>query len=264
MAYREVGVAVVPAHGMKIIFVVFGSRPGVLPALYDPSGGVVYLSSERYKWAAGGSWIQDVKQVSITQGDAGAAWTPYALTVPAPADPNAAFHVGFNDGSATLDVKLNPRADIAWLPANVHLNPAVAGTGDQPPPTAPIAAGPPNLIVTYNENSLDITVVGDQPQSIVGLDIAGGGQMIASPMWNNPNILLDPMFAIPPGHCLQAWRYDVAVNNTVPAECTKRVEVIYIMQPSMFWMTADFEVRYKGIVLKTCTAAAGRCEVHIP
>lgn len=261
VGFREVGAAIVDAHGTKLIYIVFGSRPGVVPTLYDPNSGVVYVSSERYKWSAGGAWLQDVTQVSVTQGGAAPTWSPYALTVPAPADANAAFHVSLTDGTTTLEADLNPRADIAWLPSTTHLNPAVAG--QTPPPQAPPAL-PPNVVVTYNDKSLEITVIGSAPVNLVGFDIAGGGKLIASIHWEAPGLLVSPLNATPPGACLQVWRYDILVEYVRPAECQHIDEVIYLMPLELFWLTGDFELRYKGVVLTTCKMGAGRCEALVP
>lgn len=50
---REIGVAAVVHPWGHIYIVVFGSRPDVLPALVDPAGKTVYLTTDAYQYGAG-------------------------------------------------------------------------------------------------------------------------------------------------------------------------------------------------------------------
>src|SRR5690606_7924565 len=86
-AFREVGAAVVPvAGGGNLYIIVVGSRPGVLPALMDVETRQVYLTSERYRWAATGDWMQAVTRVQLVSSEAGPSalegWLPRRRTGP--------------------------------------------------------------------------------------------------------------------------------------------------------------------------------------
>jgi uncharacterized protein YkwD len=122
-AYREVGVAALPHPYGFLYIVVLGARPNVLPVLIDPVESQLYLSTERYEYAATGGGIQEVVQVQVLPSAEGpvddAAWTPWALTLPAPEGLGVPFYVVYSDGINQLITEVNPAVDVAWLPSNL-------------------------------------------------------------------------------------------------------------------------------------------------
>jgi uncharacterized protein YkwD len=122
-AYREIGVAALPHPYGFLYIVVLGARPNVLPALIDPVGGLLYLSTERYEYASTGGGIQEVVQVQVIPSADGpvddAAWMPWALTLPAPEGLGGPFYVVYSDGINRVSTEVNPAVDVAWLPANL-------------------------------------------------------------------------------------------------------------------------------------------------
>jgi len=122
-AYREIGVAVLPHPYGHIYMVTFGGRPNVLPALIDPVAGMLYLSSERYKWSAGGTWIHEVTQIQVLPSAESApdpnGWIPFRVMMPIPEGVGTEFAVAYSDGSVQLIVSVNTATGIAWLPANL-------------------------------------------------------------------------------------------------------------------------------------------------
>jgi uncharacterized protein YkwD len=122
--YREIGAALADYQGYQLYIVVFGSRPGILPALVDPIGQALYLTSERYRYASGGTWIQDVSQVQVNPADVTASeWMSWQLALPYAFD-SRVFPVFYTDGAATAKTDVDPNLDIAWLVPNLKLNPA--------------------------------------------------------------------------------------------------------------------------------------------
>jgi hypothetical protein len=122
-AYREVGVAVLPHPYGHIYIVSFGSRPNILPALIDPSSGMLYLSSERYRWSAGGTWIHEVTRIQVLPSPESTpdpnGWIPFRVMMPIPDGVGTEFAVAYSDGAVQLIVSVNRATSIAWLPANL-------------------------------------------------------------------------------------------------------------------------------------------------
>lgn len=69
-AYREVGVAAVPYKNQHIFIVVFGGRPNILPALFDPRDGqTIYLSNESFEYANFFDSIHSVVSIQLFNAD---------------------------------------------------------------------------------------------------------------------------------------------------------------------------------------------------
>lgn len=258
VGYREIGVGVAPTSLGSIMIVVFGSRPGVLPALFDPASGLLYLSSERYKWSANGSWIHDVTEIAIPEHvGQEPEWSPWRLTVAAPTNRSVPYQIKFTDGTTTLEEQVDPRIDIAWLPSTVGLNGVV-------PEVLPAPSEPPNINIVYNGNLLQIVNIGREPLNLFGLDIAGSGYLLSATAWNNADLLRFGLDHLQAGTCLQVHRYDIVTDMTLPAGCTYLELSIYLMPDKLFWANADFDVRYNGVVLNVCKAGQGVCPVSLP
>lgn len=122
-AYREVGVAVLPHPYGHIYIVSFGGRPNILPTLLDPVSGMLYLSSEQYRWSAGGTWIHDVTRIQVLPSPASNpdpnGWIPFRVMMPIPEGIGPEFAVAYSDGTVQLIVSVNRATSIAWLPANL-------------------------------------------------------------------------------------------------------------------------------------------------
>jgi hypothetical protein len=121
--YREVGITAIPMEfGGYFYMAVLASRPDVLPALVDPSSGRLYLTSERYRWSAGGAWIHEVTQVQVLPSASSpidpAAWQPWQASIPAP-QTQGPFAVAYSDGVVQVIIPVDPQGDIAWLPGNL-------------------------------------------------------------------------------------------------------------------------------------------------
>ncbi len=291
-AFREVGVAVLPHSLGDLYLVVLGARPDVLPVLYEPQSGILYLSSERYRWAAGDR-IQDVTGIQVlaspTSAIDPAAWQPWSLTTAAPPLSAAPFAVALTDGPHQVITEVNPVVDIAWLPGNLGLaaggmaaapqnnaaaTPAAPAPG-QPPQTAQPTAVPPtpapptitaagdgstDILLVYDAVSLTIVNVSGDTFDLTGLVLSGGGTSVPIEQWATQWLTV-PLNEFPAGDCLQIWRWDYTDPGQAP-ECRYRRSAIYIQPEKLFW-TGPFELRQGDAVLAACVPGLARCEADL-
>jgi uncharacterized protein YkwD len=123
--FREIGVAAVPHPWGHIYIVVFGGRPDVLPALYDPQQNVLYLTQDVFKFGPG-----NVPAMQVTLFDAAGRPLnngqplPWSPTLPVPPNTGGKLYVLYNDGSAQALAEVDLREDQAVLPEEM---PAGAG-----------------------------------------------------------------------------------------------------------------------------------------
>jgi uncharacterized protein YkwD len=133
-SYREAGVAGVP-HGDMIIYVVnFGSRPGVLPVMVDPTHNELVLTSELYTYAHIGEWIKNVTHYQVIPDVGGTpaenAWQDYRSTIPLEFNERA-FSVALTDGEYQIVVDVDPQADYVWIPEDLSIFTEVAEADDR-------------------------------------------------------------------------------------------------------------------------------------
>ncbi len=118
--YREIGVAVRPVLAGNLYLVLLGSRPDVLPALVDPLGEKLYLTSEQFRFSGGTGWIQRVTEVQILASPddepATDAWVPYEPSLPLPEDVAGTFAVAYTDGTHQVITEVRPAIDVVWTP----------------------------------------------------------------------------------------------------------------------------------------------------
>lgn len=121
--YREIGVAVADHQYGHFYMIVFGSRPDVLPTLYDPSDGIVFLSAELHSYAAGGSFMMQPTTYQLAENAQSTAspeaWQPWVTRVRVPADLGSLFDVLYTDGIHQVRFTVDENATIVWLPTNI-------------------------------------------------------------------------------------------------------------------------------------------------
>jgi len=280
-AFREIGAAVLPYAGGNLYVVTFGARPGVLPALLDTDTNTVYLTSERYRWAATGDWMQAVTRMQLVGGEIveeapAEGWLPWVLTLSPPEQTRPPLFVALSDGLRNLIVEAVAGANKLWPPEGAQ---AVAAAGDgaeeddsappspgvtQTPLPTPAAAVPstPDVLIAYDENSLALINVSEERQDLSGLVLAGQGDPFPVTRWQT-QWLGSPLNSFPSGQCLQVWHFSVG-DPGAPEGCTIRSSVIYVAAEARFWLDGDFEVRRNGQALATCSGGTGFCEVTLP
>ena len=289
-AYREIGVAAVPYNGQHFIIVVFGSRPNVLPALVDPTEErSVFLSSEEFEYANNFNAIRDATEVMVfdTDGrplyDEPVAWAN-EITVPESAgdevfillsdgehevlsavdfDEDQAILPGYLPGVAVVDVgvpdaKPTPIGSIEDAvqeaqPAPVEPTPAA--------PTPEPTTAPPDLLILYTGDTLDVLNVSGVAMDWQALELVGGVTFSFS-QWARVTDI--PLGAIPPNHCAQIRSGGITGDVVVPDGCRWVRSLIQIGADRLFWALGPFEVRRNGVTLATCQPGAGVCPVSVP
>jgi uncharacterized protein YkwD len=284
--YREIGVAVRDHPLGHLYIITFGSRPNVLTALYEPLSGLVYLSSERYRWAPGGDWILDVLDVGIrregeTETDPNREF-PWQLYLRAPDDDASRFSVAYSDGVHQVVVDVNRGVDVAWYPDN--LPPETAAVAEAPAPaeggaetggeateepaaaestsTPEPATAASTVRIGYDAHSLYILNTSDEPVDLSGLTFEGGGMSLPATRWDT-QWLTAPLSEFPGSDCLVVFAWDQA-DPGQPPECRYRRSVILVSGTETFWATDDFDVQQDGEVIGQCAAGEGTCEVTLP
>lgn len=143
--YREVGAAALPRGTDTLYIIVFGARPNVLPAFYSALEGRLYLSNERYQYAAGGPRIQNVSQVRLFGADGQPLtpdWIPWQSVMDVPPGAGDTVYVLYSDGQRLALAEANAKDGSLVLPA---LLPPAAVIGT---PTPPLLAASPTTTPT--------------------------------------------------------------------------------------------------------------------
>lgn len=137
--YREIGVAAIPFGSDTLFIVVFGARPNVLPAFYNPQDGQLYLSSERYRYAAGGTWVQAPTQVRLfaTDGQPISDWMPWQAMMPLPKGTGSIVFILYTDGQQQALAEVVLKDNVTILPGILP--------GGLPPTATPAAPSAPIL-----------------------------------------------------------------------------------------------------------------------
>ena len=267
--YREVGVAAVPyaRNGIKghVFVAVLGARPNVLPAMADPSAGVLYLTDETYRGARNQT-IRGVQQYRLFD-EAGRpltnGWASWAPQVALPANAGNEIHVLYSDGDrqtmadASLvgsDIPL-PAYEEAWrLKAVAQIIPTAAPT---PTPTPP---PPPRIRIAYNNYGLTLLNTVPTRADVRSLRLLGdNGSLIVNDMRPPNNGTLR---SLPMNSCL-TYGLD-SPRLDIPDECRYRSQTVATLRSQLFWTRGDFTVYRGDELLATCRQADEECEFDLP
>lgn len=279
-AYREVGIAAIPiSRGGYIYIVVLGSRPGVLPSLYDPETGLIHMTRERYPFASAFNGLKTPTQVRFFD-EAGRAllngqWVDWAEQMRIPPGAGSKVYLLLSDGTYDAMSEVDLNTDLIWLPELIPtLTPTFTPTATFTPsrtptpritntPTitpTPTPAPGPELLFLYDDQSLTMINVERYTVSLTGLEIIGSNITLPAYWW--PNF---EEFAFRSRTCVQAYSSAVSQPPRRPDECRLVTNQHGRLRPDQrFWLNANFEVRQNGKVIGKCEAAAGRCIVDLP
>ena len=261
-AFREVGAAVVPvAGGGNLYIIVVGSRPGVLPALMDVETRQVYLTSERYRWAATGDWMQAVTRVQLVSSEAGPSalegWLPWTLAITPPDGTVPPIFVALSDGLRELIVRVVEGRGGLWFPSVAAAPTAPVPAGTAPSDTATPVPGVPStptrtptplptptpdarrdVLLLYDNTSLALLNVSGGRLDISRLVLRRGGQTFPVTRWQT-EWLGAPLNAFPDRHCLHVWGFGYGDPGR-PEDCISRSSVIYISPAERLWLEGEF------------------------
>ncbi len=302
--YREVGVGTAPHRDGHLLIVVLGARPNVLPAQLDPVNRVLYLSTERYRWAGSSpDWVHDVTGVRLfdLQGrPLNAGWQAWQPVLSLPANAGERLYVLYTDGVQQALAEVETPADLVLLPDTLAAVVALAETVTQAavagPPTRPDAAPPPpagdaEIVPPAAATAAptptarptatptpgtrrDVVIVYDS-RSLAVLNASGAAVDLSALVLAYPGgqlavtawestFLNVPLSAFPTGDCLQAWSWNEASDPPKPDACRYLRSILTLNPSRLFWTRADFDVQWNGTWLATCAAGSGECAVALP
>lgn len=112
---REIGVAAVPHVWGHIYIVVLGSRPDVLPALFDPRSEQLYLTQDVWKYGTGFVPPTQIRFLG-ENGDPLTDWQDWQPSVPLPEGVGSRFYVQYADGSSEITTEVDLERDYLILP----------------------------------------------------------------------------------------------------------------------------------------------------
>ncbi|MBI5667631.1 MAG: hypothetical protein HZC41_06450 [Chloroflexi bacterium] len=112
---REVGVAAVPHQWGHIYIVVLGSRPDVLPALFDPRSQQLYLTQDVWKYGPGFVPPMQIRFLD-ENGDPLTDWQDWQPSLPLPEGVSSRFYVQYHDGSREITTEVDLERDYIILP----------------------------------------------------------------------------------------------------------------------------------------------------
>lgn len=288
-AYREIGVGIVPHPYGSLWIVVFGSRPGVLPAFTQPQTGVLYLSNETYQRAAADGWVQNANLYQILDNAdisvETTAWVSWTAQTALPTTALSAFNVAYSDGTREAITLVDPVKDILWVSSTIAaaqegalvlraineqavlIAPTITPTALREVTSVPtsVPASSDSLLLIYSDRSL--TVMNNTSRALDLTDIviesADGERSIPLTSWDNQFATV-PVSFFPALGCVQVWSWNETTALATARECRSRRSVISVSPSSLFWATGEFVVRDSTTVLATCSPTASQCVVPLP
>jgi uncharacterized protein YkwD len=291
-AYREVGVAAIPQRfGRYIIVAVFGSRPNVLPAMVSPVDGSLYLTNERYAFAAGSKdAILDADRVRLFDADGRPMgnWTAWQSKIQLPAEASDLVSVLYWDTARDIQALsiVTYREARVWLPGYVPtatatptptLTPTQTFTptpvmSPTPTPTPTLTLTPtntpippPEILLIYDDRALTLLNQSIRTLDVYRLSLSGSGTTLEGSWWQDV-MSVQQLVIFQPGSCLQVWSFEAHVSPPIrPPECQSFIGVRgHLAANSRFWLQGSFEVRHQGQLITTCPIGPNRCEVDLP
>lgn len=268
--YREIGVAALPHPFGHLYVAVLGAEPDVLPALVHPETGELHLSNELSRYATWNTWIQEVTEVRLFDGQGRPLqrdWIPWTETMELPDDVGDKVYVLYTDGNVEVMSEVDLVRDIIVLPGHypppdpallIQLTPQATLA-----PTATLEPPRPEVLILYDNRSLTVVNQSRLTLNLGYLELEGAGMTLPMTTWSdvgNANI-----YQFPAGDCVQAWAGGEFNAPRKPDECGVRRSARSNLRPNqLFWLEGDFTVLDDGQVVATCQLGARRCEVDLP
>jgi uncharacterized protein YkwD len=268
--YREIGVAALPHPFGHLYVAVLGAEPDVLPALVHPETGELHLSNELSRYATWDTWIQEVTEVRLFDGQGRPLqddWIPWSETVELPEDVGDKVYVLYTDGNVEVMSEVDLERDIIVLPGHypppdpallIQLTPqaTLAPTLTPEPPR-------PEVLILYDNRSLTVVNQSRLTLNLGYLELEGAGMTLPMTTWSDVGTA--NIYQFPAGDCVQAWAGGEFNSPRKPGECRVLRSGRSNLRPNqLFWLNGNFNVLLDGEVIATCEQGSRRCEVDIP
>lgn len=233
-AFREVGIAVIENRGWLLGYVVLGSRPGVLPVMYDPARRMLYLTidvsyySDRFTPTRVQLYGQDGKRLHEDE------WWVWAPHIPLPANATENVIVVVTDGIIFVETAVNLDAARTYpsdpLPTPVANPTATLVPVLQTIAPVPVATSTPqsanfDLAFVYGNDSIALINQSDRNLNILPLTInATLINKTFTSTWLGAFSRVS-LSTFPPQRCLQAWSFDTTL---IPPRCQRVVRYAFL------------------------------------
>ncbi|KXK50255.1 MAG: hypothetical protein UZ13_02650 [Chloroflexi bacterium OLB13] len=278
--YREVGIAALPiSFGRYIYIVVLGSRPGVLPSLYDPTTRMLRQTVERYPYSTDNKNLKFPTKVKFYNEFGlpmlNGAWIDWAEEIPLPSRAGRKLYMLLSDDTYESLIEVDLSSDLVWIPTLVPtVTPTPTFTLTYTPsrtptpritntPTLTLTPTPvpgPELLLLYDEDVLTVINFERYPADLRDVSLVGATFTLPMYWWSTINT-----FAFQSGSCVQAYAGGISPSPSRPRECRVVRESRGRLFPDQrFWLTGTFDVKLNNEVIATCEASAGRCVVDLP
>lgn len=282
--YREVGVAALSHTFGYLYIVVVGSRPNVLPTVFDTEHHTLYLTDERYRWS-GPPYIQTGSQVRIFDNEGRPlhdGWLAWNMTISLPDTDSQRLFLAYEsaDVSVLSEVWISPEGlpNPIAPPANepevvvvqadtpslnpTNLLPAPTST-PEPVPQLAVSTAPPNVRLVYDNNSLVLVNISAGSVNIQDVSLVGPGVTFPVTRWQT-QWFTGSLSALTAGSCLQIYSWLETTQPPAPANCRSVRSVLTISPEQFFWTEGAFEVRLYESALGLCAFNGQQCEFAVP
>ncbi|MBL8130767.1 MAG: CAP domain-containing protein [Anaerolineae bacterium] len=128
-----------------------------------------------------------------------------------------------------------------------------------PPTVAPTDMPDPDLIITYDRNSLVIRAVSTRRPNLTGLRLINGVGNITTARWLA--IATFPADAFPQNQCLVLYRAGTNIPQTTG--CAFVRSAIQVGGDRIFWMAGPFDVQFNEALNRSCPQGPGQCLVKV-
>ncbi|MBK8024469.1 MAG: CAP domain-containing protein [Chloroflexi bacterium] len=128
-----------------------------------------------------------------------------------------------------------------------------------PPTVAPTDMPDPDLIITYDRDSLVVRAVSTRRPNLTTMRLINGVGNIAVTRWLQ--IATFPAESFPQNQCLVLYRAGTSVPQ--PSGCAFVRSAIQVSGDRVFWMAGTFDVQFNDQVNRTCPQGPGQCLVKV-
>ncbi len=158
--------------------------------------------------------------------------------------------------AATIIAPLPTNTAAPIMPTNTPIPASLSTSTPSPTPL------PPDIRLTYDENSFTLLNVSGQPLNLANLVFESEAGSMTAMRWNT-EFLTQSLSGFTDGDCLQAWTPEIT-ELPPPLDCRIRHAWIMVSGDAIFWNDAEtFVVRNGTERVGVCSVAAGVCEINL-
>jgi len=148
-------------------------------------------------------------------------------------------------------------------PTAIQLTPMGQAVSAQVPtatstPRVSINTAPSQLMMTYDDSTMILQNIAQEPINVNSIIFAGPGGTFASSRWRD--VGASGLNSLQPGDCLQIWTTQIDTFLEKPDTCAVRQAWVTTGPPGQFWRgEGTFTVQKNNRIVAECTIAAGTC-----